>query len=305
MHNRPAPPLQLTPQQRSALLDWSRSPVMPQCMVLRARIVLASADGEPVSRIANDLKCSEPNVRLWRRRFSEQGIEGLEEGEGRGRSHDPWSGADRDGSQHDHVPGPKGATHRSTRALAAHLDLSHATVQRIREQHRLQPRRSRSFKFSQDPELVAKGNDVIGLYLDPSKNAIVLSVDEKSQIQPLGRTQPLLPLRPRQPERRTHDHKRNGITTLFAAIDVATGEVTGCCWSSYGMADSLDHLKLLHRTYPRQQLHLILDNYQTHKNIETQRWLEWHSNRHPFVWVKTADEVLMKASPKAILRSVY
>ena len=358
MANRPSPALQLSPQQRAVLVDWTRSRVMPQRMVLRAGIVLASAEGIPVNRIAVDLKCGEPTVRLWRRRFSEQGLEGLEEAEGRGRR--PTYGRDLVEKVLSTTMKqlPEGATHWSTRTLAVHLGISHGTVQRIWKQHRLQPHRSRSFKFSQDPELVAKVNDVVGLYLEPPKNAIVLSVDEKSQIQALDRTQPLLQLKPGQPERRTHDYKRHGTTTLFAALDIATGDVTGRCSVSHGVADFLDFLKLLDRTYPRRHLHLIVDNSHTHKNIETQRWLErhprfhlhftptsaswlnqvegwfsllsrrairrgvfrsvaqlvdaiqrfiqaWNANRHPFVWVKTADEILTKANPKAISGSVH
>lgn len=358
MPNRPAPPIQLTSEQRAVLLDWTRSRVMPQRMVLRARIVLASGEGVPVNRIAGDLKCGEPTVRLWRRRFIESGLEGLEEGEGRGRR--PTYGRElvEKVLSTTMTQPPEGATHWSTRTLAAHLGVSHGTVQRIWKQHRLQPHRSRSFKFSQDPELVAKVTDVVGLYLEPPQHAIVLSVDEKSQIQALDRTQPLLPLRPGQPERRTHDYKRHGTTTLFAALDIATGEVTGRCSSSHGVADFLDFLKLLHRSYPRQQLHLVVDNYHTHKNIETERWLArhprfhlhftptsaswlnqvegwfsllsrrairrgvfrsvgqlveaiqhfihaWNANRHPFVWVKTADDILAKANPKAISGSVH
>lgn len=327
-------------------------------MVLRARIVLASAEGVPVSRIAEELRCAEPTVRLWRRRFSEAGLEGLEEGEGRGRR--PVHGrevVERVLSTTMAKP-PPGMTHWSTRTLASQLGLSQATVQRIWKEHRLQPHRSRSFKFSQDPELVEKVTDVVGLYLEPPKNAIVLSVDEKSQIQALDRTQPLLPMRPGQPERRTHDYKRHGTTTLFAALEIATGEVTGRCSARHGVADFLDFLKLVHRTYPRRQLHLIVDNYHTHKNIAVQQWLAehprfhlhftptsaswlnqvegwfsllsrrairrgifrsvsqlvesiqafitaWNDNRHPFAWVKTPDEILAKAYPKAISGSLH
>ncbi|MGH3430454.1 MAG: IS630 family transposase [Mycobacteriales bacterium] len=358
MANHAAAPLPITPQQRTVLVDWTRTRVMPQRMVLRARIVLASADGVPVRRIASQLRSTEPTVRLWRQRFMEAGLEGLEEAEGRGR---PTiygrEDVERVLSTTMSKP-PDGSTHWSTRTLAEHLGLSRSTVQRIWKEYRLQPHRSRSFKFSKDPELAEKVTDVVGLYLQPPKNAIVLSVDEKSQIQALDRTQPLLPMRPGQPERRTHDYKRHGTTTLFASLDVATGEVQGNFSPRHGVSDFLDFLKLLNRTYPRRDLHLIVDNYHTHKNVLVKDWLRrhprfhmhftptssswlnqveawfsllsrrairrgvfqsvgqlieaiqrfigvWNNKRHPFVWVKTADEILAKANPKATFGSVH
>lgn len=358
MPNQPAAAIPISPQQRSVLVDWTRSRVMPQRMALRARIVLAAAEGVAVNRIAGQLQCSEPTVRLWRRRFQDSGIEGLEEDEGRGRR--PTYGremVERVINTTLAKP-PDGATHWSTRTLAAHLGIGHGTVQRIWKQNRLQPHRSRSFKFSRDPELVKKVTDIVGLYLEPPQNAVVLSCDEKSQIQALDRTQPLLPMRPGQVERRTHDYKRHGTTTLFAALDLARGEVTGHCSERHGVADFLDFLKLVNRTYPRGQLHLIIDNYHTHKNAKTKEWLArhhrfhlhftptsaswlnqvegwfsllsrrairrgvfrsvgqlveviqafidaWNKQRHPFVWVKTSEQILAKANPKAISGSVH
>lgn len=169
MANRPAPAIALTPTQRSALEDWSRSRVLPQRMVLRARILLAPAEGLAIGRITADLGCSEPTVRLWRNRFSEAGLEGLEEAEGRGRpAQYGQEMVDRVLSTTMAQP-PAGMTHWSTRTLAEHLGIGHSTVQRIWKQHRLQPHRSRSFKFSRDPELARKVTDVVGLYLKPPR----------------------------------------------------------------------------------------------------------------------------------------
>src|SRR5487761_1528857 len=280
MANHAAAPLPITQQQRSVLVDWTHTRVMPQRMVLRASIVLASADGVPVRRIASQLKCAEPTVRLWRQRFIEAGLEGLEEGEGRGRrAIYGREDVERVLSTTMSKP-PDGTTHWSTRTLAEHLGLSRSTVQRIWKEYRLQPHRSRSFKFSKDPELAEKVTDVVGLYLQPPKNAIVLSVDEKSQIQALDRTQPLLPMRPGQPERPTHDYVRHGRATLFAALDVATGEVTGRTYARHRHQEFLKFLQLVAKRYPRGQVHMVLDNYRTHKHPEVRAWLEgWCSTR--------------------------
>ena len=164
-------------------------------------------------------------------------------------------------------------THWSTRLLGRHLGISDATVARAWRAYRVQPWRRETFKFSTDPALEAKVRDVVGLYLNPPANAIVLCVDEKSQIQALNRTQPILPLRPGLPEKATHDYKRNGTTTLFAALEVATGQVTDRCYDRHGKAEFLDFLKLVARTYPRRELHVVLDNYHTHKHDDINQWL--------------------------------
>ena len=164
-------------------------------------------------------------------------------------------------------------THWSSRLLANHLGIGDATVARAWRAYRVQPWRHGTFKFSTDPELEAKVRDVVGLYLDPPRNAIVLCVDEKSQIQALNRTQPILPVRPGLPEKATHDYKRNGTTTLFAALEVATGTVTDRCYDRHGKAEFLDFLKLVAKTYPRRRLHVVLDNYHTHKHDDINQWL--------------------------------
>ena len=167
-------------------------------------------------------------------------------------------------------------THWSTRLLAHAIGVGDATVARAWRRYHVQPWRSGTFKFSTDPELEAKVRDVVGLYLDPPEKAIVLCVDEKSQVQALDRTQPMLPLRPGQVERHTHDYKRNGITNLFAALEVATGKVTDRCYDRHGKAEFLDFLKRVAKAYPRRELHVILDNYHTHKHDDIKAWLTKH-----------------------------
>jgi len=167
-------------------------------------------------------------------------------------------------------------THWSSRLLATQLALSHSTVARVRVEHDAKPWQTETFKFSTDPELEARVRDVVGLYLDPPAHAIVLCVDEKSQIQALERTQPPRPVRPGQPERRTHDYLRHGTTTLFAALEVVTGQVTDACQPRHRHGEFLDFLKLVARAYPRRQLHVVVDNYATHKHATVHTWLAKH-----------------------------
>ena len=360
MANHPAPALLLTEGQADVLTTWSRSRALPQRQVLRARIVLLAAEGVATSSIAARLGCSEPTVRLWRERFAAAGIAGLEEdAPGRGR---PATYDERTVAKVISITlgrPPRGETHWSSRAVAERAGVSKTTVLRIWQDHDLQPHRTRGFKFSTDPELEAKVIDVIGLYLHPpEKAAVVLCVDEKSQIQALDRTQPLLPMRPGQPERRTHDYVRHGTATLFAALDIATGEVTGRSYARHRHQEFLKFLQLVAARYPRGQVHLVLDNYRTHKHPVVNDWLShhprfqlhftptsaswmnqvetwfsivhrkairrgvfrsvahlkdsiqgfldaWNANCHPFAWVKTADQILARAKPKAISGPVH
>jgi transposase len=176
----------------------------------------------------------------------------------------------------DSPPASLAVTHWSSRLLGRHLGISDATVARAWRAYRVAPWRRDTFKFSTDPALEAKVRDVVGLYLNPPSNAIVLCVDEKSQIQALNRTQPILPVRPGLPEKATHDYKRNGTTTLFAALQVATGQITDRCYERHGKAEFLNFLKLVAKTYPRRELHIVLDNYHTHKHDDINQWLEKH-----------------------------
>lgn len=306
-----APPLYVSPEQRDVLETWSRSRVLPHRQVVRARIVLLAADGVANEVIATRLGCSKPSVLKWRARFEEGGVDGLEEAGGRG----PGFAYDQRFVEKVIATTlrkpPKGATHWSTRTLADQLGTSHMTVHRIWRDARLQPHRTRTFKFSTDPDLEAKVHDVVGLYLDPPEKAIVLSVDEKSQIQALDRTQPLLPMKPGQVERRTHDYKRHGTTTLFAALDVATGEVLGSCFRQHRTEEFLAFLKLVARAYPRRELHIVLDNASTHKEPRVKLWLSQHPRIHLHFtptsasWMNQVETWFSLLQRRAIKRGVF
>lgn len=175
---------------------------------------------------------------------------------------------------------PRGSTHWSTRTMATRLGMSASTVQRIWREHRLQPHRESTFKLSNDPDLEAKVTDIVGLYLHPPKKALVLCMDEKTMIQALDRTQPLLPMKPGQVARHTHDYVRNGTTDLFAALDVATGAVTHRFYERHRAIEFLGFLKLVARTYPRQELHFVVDNSSSHETAEVQQWLAQHPRIH-------------------------
>lgn len=175
---------------------------------------------------------------------------------------------------------PEGATHWSARRLSKQVGVSHSTVHRIWQAHKLQPHRTETFKFSRDPELKEKVVDIVGLYLNPPEHALVLAVDEKSQIQALQRTQPMLPLRPGLAERHTHDYKRHGTTTLFAALNVANGEVEGECLPRHRHQEFLRFLRMLDAVFPEKELHLIVDNYSTHKHAKVKAWLGRHPRFH-------------------------
>ena len=268
----PSSALAISEQARATLESWTRSSTVSAGQRERAQSVLTVADGAGVSGTARTLGVSRPTVIKWRDRFTADGLDGLAD---QSRSGRPKTIDDAQiiAATLEAPPESLGVTHWSTRLLGGHLGISDSTVARAWRGYRVQPWRSGTFKFSTDPELEAKVRDVIGLYLDPPTNAIVLCIDEKSQIQALNRTQPILPVRPGLPERATHDYKRNGTTTLFAALEVATGTVTDRCYDRHGKSEFLDFLKLVAKTYPRRRLHVVLDNYHTHKHDDINRWL--------------------------------
>ena len=268
----PAAALALSDQDRRRLESWTRSSTISAGQRERAEIVLAVADGAGVSGAARSLGVSRPTVIKWRDRFSADGVDGLDDlpRSGRPKTIDD---AQIIAATLEPPPASLAVTHWSSRLLGKHLGIGDATVARAWRAYRVQPWRQGTFKFSTDPELEAKVRDVVGLYLDPPQNAIVLCVDEKSQIQALNRTQPILPVRPGLPEKATHDDKRNGTTTLFAALEVATGTITDRCYDRHGKAEFLDFLKLVAKTHPRRRLHVVLDNYHTHKHNDINRWL--------------------------------
>jgi transposase len=354
MANRAAVALGLREGDRQELARLTRASSVRAGLAQRARIVLLAAEGESNTAIAAKVGVSRPTVIDWRNRYAAAGISGLQD--------DPRSGRPRIFNHSDIVtatlkPPPKkyGVTHWSSRLLGRHLGISNGTIAKAWRDYGVAPWRVETFKFSTDPELVAKVTDVVGLYLAPPENAIVLCIDEKSQIQALDRTAPMLPMQPGLPQRRTHDYKRNGTTTLFAALEIATGTVTGACKPRHRHQEFLAFLKQVARAYPDQgtgqELHLVMDNYAAHKRVEVRDWLAdnprihvhftptsgswlnlvevwfgiierqathrgtfgsvkdlnakirafvegWNDRCHPFVWTKTADEILKKANRK-------
>jgi transposase len=255
----------------------------PAREVERARIVLLAADGVPGKQIAAIVGCAEPTVVTWRGRYAERGLPGLED---RPR---PGKPAQLPEALRDRVleltltepPDRFGATHWSSRLLAMALagegtPISHATVARIWHRFGVQPWRAQTFKFSTDPALEAKVRDVVGLYLHPPEKAVVLCVDEKPQIQALQRTAPTLPVRPGHPEAASFDYVRHGTTTLFAALEVATGKVTEACTERHRHQEFLAFLKQVAAAYPRRQLHVVVDNLSTHKHPAVRAWLQRH-----------------------------
>ncbi len=271
---RPKSRLMLAPPERKTLERWARRPKTAQALAQRAKIVLACAEGQLNTDIASQLRITSQTVGKWRSRFQSKRLDGLLD--------EPRPGAPR--RIHDeHVERvlaqtlestPRDATHWSTRSMAKACGLSQSSVSRIWRAFALQPHRAETFKLSKDPLFIEKVRDIVGLYLNPPDRALVLCVDEKSQIQALDRTQPLLPMRPGQVERRTHDYTRHGTTSLFAALDVKTGTVIGDCHSRHRSREFRKFLDRIDTDVPTQlELHLILDNYGTHKTPMIHRWL--------------------------------
>ncbi len=279
MANHPAPPLAVSESEAETLRAMARAGTTEQRTALRARIILRAAEGVANVAIADDLGISVPTVGLWRTRFKERGLDGLADGPRTGRPA-IYGREIRERVLATTLSPPEGATQWSTRRLAKAVGVSPNTILRIWREGRLRPHRTETFKFSRDPELVAKVTDVVGLYLAPPERAVVLSVDEKTQIQALDRTQPMLPMKPGQIERHTHDYKRNGTASLFAALEVATGTVTNEARERHTGADFLAFLHLLARTYPSGEVHVILDNVSTHKTPGVGRWLRRHRRFH-------------------------
>ena len=348
MANRPAVALAVSDADREELARLARSSAVRAGLVQRARIVLLASQGMSNTAIAAAVGASRPTVIGWRERYATGGLDGLLD---RPRSGRPRVVDHRRVVAATLRPPPKrlGVTHWSSRLLARQLGVSNGTVARAWREYGVAPWRAETFKFSTDPELVAKVTDVVGLYLAPPQNAVVLCVDEKSQIQALDRTAPMLPMQPGLPERRTHDYVRHGTSTLFAALEIATGKVTGACKPRHRHQEFLAFLKQVARAYPERELHLVMDNYAAHKRVEIRTWLEqnprihahftptsgswlnlvevwfgiierqaihrgsfgsvkdlnakirtfidgWNDRAHPFVWTKTADQILTKAN---------
>ena len=274
-----APALPIAPEDRAVLRRWSSATQAPAALVQRAKILLLAAEGVANTEIAERLGVSRPTVIAWRKRYAREGLTAqLADRPRRGRPQTVRRTRRAEILATTLAPPPEhlGVTHWSSRLLATELGLSHSTVARVWAEHDVKPWQTETFKFSTDPELEARVRDVVGLYLDPPARAIVLCVDEKSQIQALERTQPVRPVAPGRVEQRTHDYVRHGTTTLFAALEVATGQVTDACHPRHRHGEFLDFLKLVAKAYPRRQLHVVVDNYATHKHAKVQAWLARH-----------------------------
>lgn len=266
--------LVVSPEQKTELERIARQSRSSRSAAFRARIVLECAGGASNAAAAAKLRTTGFTVGLWRNRFIAEGVAGLGD--------EPRPGAPREIGdekiervvQLTMEKTPKGATHWSSRMLAAKTGLSQSTISRIWRAFGLKPHRAEGFHLSSDPLLIDKVRDIVGLYLDPPHHALVLCVDEKSQIQALSRTQPVLPMRVGQLERRTHDYTRHGVTSLFAALDIATGNVLGKCYRRHRSVEFLDFLKRIDAAVPADlDVHLVLDNYGTHKTALVRSWL--------------------------------
>ena len=264
--------VEVSPRDRELLRSWTRSPSLRAGLVLRARVVLLAADGVRTTEIVRRVGLSKPAVIGWKRRFVAEGPGGLHDRAKPGRP-PTIDQTEIVLATLEPPPGVLGVTHWSSRLLAKHLGVSDFTVSTTWKKWGLQPWRVETFKFSTDPELEAKIRDVVGLYLNPPDKAIVLCVDEKSQVQALDRTAPMLPIRPGIPQKQTHDYIRHGTTTLFAALEVATGKVTDACYPRHRNEEFLRFLKQVATAYPRKKLHLVCDNYATHKHPNVTAWL--------------------------------
>lgn len=267
--------VQIPAEDRATLQGWARATSIRAGLATRAKIVLAAGAGEGTSSISRRLGVSRPTVIQWRERYAADGLVGLYDAARSGRPKTVDDAAIIAATLKP-PPAQLAVTHWSTRLLASQLKVGDATIARAWRRFGIQPWRQETFKFSTDPELIAKVEDIVGLYLDPPEKAVVLCVDEKSQIQALDRTAPMLPMRPGLPARATHDYKRNGTATLFAALEVATGKVTDACHERHGKAEFLAFMKQVAKAYPRRELHVVLDNYHTHKHPEVQAWLAKH-----------------------------
>src|SRR4051794_22633497 len=354
---RPKAVLELTDAEREQLERWARRPKSAQALAQRSRIVLACAQGQTNQAVARQERVTQQTVGKWRKRFVERRLDGLVD---EARPGQPRKITDEQVEQVivttlESAP-PDGGTHWSTREMAAATGLNQTAISKIWRAFGLQPHRVEHWKLSKDPLFVEKVRDVVGLYLDPPERAVVLCVDEKSQIQALDRSAPTLPMLPSTPERATHDYRRAGTSTLFAALEVASGKVIGSLHARHRAIEFKTFLQTLEREVPADlEVHLILDNYATHKTPTIQRWLKahprfvlhftptgaswlnlverwfaeltqrklkrgahrsvcelnhdirdwirtWNDNPRPFVWTKTADQIL--ASIQAYLQRI-
>jgi len=303
----------ISDRDRLQLDQLIRNRNTPQKVVLRARIVLLSADSVPTGVIMQQLGTTTPTITRWRDRYEETGIAGLLKDRSRpGRKRRIEETKVREVVERTIGDKPVHATHWSTRSLAAAVGLSPASVQRIWKAHGLKPHRFRTFKLSRDPHFVEKLQDIVGLYLNPPEHALVLSVDEKSQIQALDRTQPGLPMKQGRAGTMTHDYKRNGTTTLFAALNTLDGKIIGQCLPRHRHQEFLRFLRTINRqTRKGLDIHMIVDNYGTHSHTAVTAWLDKHPRFHMHFtptsasWLNLVECWFRKITEKRIRRGVF
>lgn len=309
---RPTKPLNLTAEEREKLAMLARRPRSAQAMAMRARIVLGCSEGLSNGEVAKRLRITGATVCKWRERFRLERLEGLLD--------EPRPGAPRSitDAQVEKVITttlesiPENSTHWSTRLMAQQTGLSQTAIVRIWRTFGLQPHRVENFKFSKDPQFVEKVRDIVGLYLNPPDRAIVLCVDEKSQVQALNRTQPILPLAPGVPARQTHDYERHGVTSLFAALDVASGVAIGRCYRRHRHQEFLRFLNDLEADLPAGlEVHLVMDNYGTHKVSKVRNWLARHPRYHVHFtptgasWLNLVERLFAELTERCVRRGSH
>src|ERR1700758_3178568 len=309
---RPTKPLNVTPEEKEKLSMLARRPKSAQAMAMRARIVLGCSEGLSNGEVAKRLRITGATVCKWRERFRADRLEGLLD--------EPRPGAPR-AIKDAHVEEvitktlesmPVNSTHWSTRLMAQKTGLSQTAVVRIWRAFGLQPHRVENFKFSKDPQFVEKVRDIVGLYLDPPDRAIVLCVDEKSQVQALNRTQPILPLAPGVPAKQSHDYERHGVTSLFAALDVASGITISSCYRRHRHQEFLRFLNDIDANLPRGfEVHLVMDNYGTHKVQKVRNWFARHPRYHVHFtptsasWLNLVERLFAEVTERCVRRGSH
>ena len=309
---RPTPPVTLSEEERETLQAWARRPKTAQALAHRARMILGCAEGKTNTAVAEELRVTKATVGKWRSRFLERRVDGLVD---EPRPGTPRRIADADVERVVALTletTPTDATHWSTRSMARRSGLSHSTINRIWRAFGLQPHRTETFKLSSDPLFIEKVRDIVGLYINPPDRALVLCVDEKTQIQALDRTRPLLPMRPGQAERRTHDYVRHGTTSLFAALEAETGRVIGQCHRRHRSVEFRKFLDTIEDSVPTDlDVHLIVDNYGTHKTDLVRRWFakrpRFHVHYTPTSasWLNLVERWFALLSEKQLRRGVH
>ena len=309
---RPTTRLHLTTEDRETLEGWLRAAKTPRSLALRAKIALLSTDGMTAEAVAEKFDTHPETVRRWRRRFEKEGIDGLSDRQRSGRPTEISKAVTKKVLDLTTKRIPKEATHWSVRLMAKYAEITQWQVRQIWAAADLKPHRIKTFKISNDPDFAEKVMDVVGLYMNPPTNAMVLSVDEKTQIQALDRTQPMLQLRPGQIERRTHDYKRHGTASLYAAFDIASGEVIGRITKRHRAKEFLEFLRQIDKaTDPELDLHLILDNSSTHKTAEIKNFQKKHPRFHFHFtptcasWLNAVESWFSQLERRCLYRGVF